>query len=125
MGAGHGALGRPVHGDDMTHTKHHQSTRTTIALGAAAGLALIAGIAARVDDQTQGQRSAVPAESNAVAEWAASQGLTGLSPASLRVTPRSAPDLETRSQLERTEIAEWARTQGLSGLSPASLAPAG
>jgi hypothetical protein len=109
----------------MTHTKHTQSTRTTIALWAAAGLALIAGIALRVDDQPQGQRSHVAAESNAVAEWARTQGLTGLSPASLSVTPRSAPDLETRIQLERTAIAEWARTQGLSGLSPVSLAPPG
>ena len=109
----------------MTHTKHTQSTRTTIALGAAAGLALIAGIAVRVDDQTQGQRSRVAAESHAVAEWADSQGLFGLSPASLSVAPRSAPDLEARIQLERTAIAEWARTQGLSGLSPASLAPFG
>jgi hypothetical protein len=109
----------------MTHTKHTQSTRTTIALGAAAGLALIAGIAVRVDDQPQAQRSRVAAESNAVAEWADSWGLSGLSPASLTVVPRSAPDLQTRIQLERTAIAEWARSQGLSGLSPASLAPPG
>ena len=109
----------------MTHTKHTQSTRTTIALGAAAGLAVVASLAVRVSDQSQGQRSHVAAESNAVADWARSQSLTGLSPASLRGTPRSAPDLETRIQLERTAIAEWARTQSLSGLSPVSLAPPG
>jgi hypothetical protein len=109
----------------MTHTKHTQSTRTTIALGAVAGLALIAGIVVRVDAQPQGERSRVAAESNAVAEWARNQSLTGLSPASLSVAPRSAPDLEARIQLERTAIAEWARTQGLSGLSPVSLAPPG
>ena len=109
----------------MTNSTHTQSTRTTIALGAAAGLALLAGIAVRVDDRPQVQRSRDVAESNAVGEWARSQGLTGLSPASLSVAPRSAPVLEVRVQLERTEIAEWARTQGLSGLSPVSLAPPG
>jgi hypothetical protein len=109
----------------MTHTKHTQSTRTTIALGAAAGLAVVASLAVRVDDEPRGQRAHVAAQSNAVAEWAFSEGLTGLSPASLSVTPRSAPDLATRLQLERTAIAEWARTQGLSGLSPVSLAPPG
>ena len=109
----------------MTHTTHTPSTRTSIALGAVTGLALIAGIALRVDDPPQVQRSHVVAESNAVAEWARTQGLTGLSSASLSVTPRSAPENETRIQLERTAIAEWARTQGLSGLSPVSVAPPG
>jgi hypothetical protein len=107
----------------MTHTKHTQSTRTTIALGAAAGLALIGGIAFRVDDQPQAQRSRVVAESKAVADWARTQGLVGLSPASLNVAPQSTPDLATRLQSERTAIADWARSQGLSGLSPVSLAP--
>jgi hypothetical protein len=107
----------------MTHTTHTQSTRTTIALGAAAGLALVAGIAFRVADQPQPERSAIAIESHAVAEWASSQGLSGLSPASLRVVPSSTPDFETRVQMERAAIAEWASRQGLSGLSPASLAP--
>ncbi len=108
----------------MTHTKHTQSTRTTIALGAAAGLALIAGIAVRVDDR-QEQRSRDAAESHAVAEWARSQGLSGLSPASLSVALRLSSDADERIQLEGTAIADWARTQGLSGLSPVSLAPRG
>ena len=107
----------------MTNTKHTQSTRTTIALGAAAGLALIAGIAVRVDDQPQAQRSRVVAETSAIAEWANAQGMSGLSPASLRVAPLSATDLEASIQLERLAIADWASTQGLSGLSPVSLAP--
>jgi hypothetical protein len=51
--------------------------------------------------------------------------MSGLSPASLSVSPQSTPDLATRLQLERTAIAEWARSQGLSGLSPVSLAPPG
>ena len=114
-----------MHVGGMTHTKHTQSSRTSIALGAVAGLALIAGIAVRVDDQPQGRRSHVAAESNAVAEWAHGQRLTGLSPASLSVAPRSATDLEARIQSERTAVAEWARSQGLSGLSPVSLAPPG
>ena len=108
----------------MTHTPHSQSTRTTIALGAAAGLALIVGILPRVDDQPQAQRSNVAIESNAVAAWAESQVLSGLSPASLSVVQLT-PDLETRIQLERTTIGDWARSQGLSGLSPASLAAPG
>lgn len=107
----------------MTYTKHTHSTRTTISLGAVAGLALIAGISLRVDDRTRDQRSYVAMESYVVGEWAQSEFLSGLSPASLRDT-RSTPDVETQIRLERTAIGEWARSQGLSGLSPASLAPA-
>lgn len=106
----------------MTHTMHTQPTRT-IALGAAAGLALIAGIALRVNDEPQGQRARVAAEATALADWARSEGLSGLSPASLGVAPQSTPDVATRIQSERAAIAEWARREGLSGLSPASLAP--
>ena len=108
----------------MTNTTHTQSTRTRIALGTAAGLALIAGIVVRVDDQPQAERSRVAAETSAIAEWANAQGMSGLSPASLRIGQPADPDLETRIQLERTAIAEWARPQNLTGLSPASLAPA-
>jgi hypothetical protein len=107
----------------MTHTKHTQPTRTKIAIGAVAGLALIAGLAVRADGQPQTQHSRVTAETNTVADWARAQGLTGLSPASLRVASQAAPDLATQLELERDAIAEWARSQGLSGLSPASLAP--
>jgi hypothetical protein len=109
----------------MTHTKHTQSARTTIALSAAAGLALIAGIALRADEQPHGRATGQAKESIAVAVWARNEGLTGLSPASLTIAPQTAPDLATRVQLERTAIAEWARNQHLSGLSPASLAPPG
>jgi hypothetical protein len=107
----------------MTHTTHTQSTRTRIALGAAAGLALIAGIAVRVDADPQSQRSSGAGQVNAIAEWANAQGMSGLSPASLRIGQPGDSDLEGRIQLERIAVAEWARTQGLSGLSPASLAP--
>ena len=109
----------------MTNTTHTQSTRTTVALGAAAGLALIASIAVRVGDQSPPSGAGTTTESRAIAEWARSEGLTGLSPASLSVAPRSAPDLEASIQLEPVAIADWALTQGLSGLSPVSLAPPG
>ena len=101
----------------MTNTTHTQSTRTSIVLGAAAGLALIAGIAVRVDAQP----SRVAADTSAIAEWANAQGMSGLSPASLRIGQPADSDLEARIRLERTAIAEWARPQKLSGLSPASL----
>ena len=107
----------------MTNTTHAQSTRTRIALGAAAGLAVVASLAVRVGDQSHAQRFRVAAETNAIGEWANAQGMSGLSPASLRVAPRSAPDLEASIQSERMAIADWALTQGLSGLSPVSLAP--
>ena len=109
----------------MTNTKHTQSTRTSVVLGAAAGLALIAGIAVRVDDQPHAQRSRVAAQTSAIAEWANAQGMSGLSPASLSGGQTGDSDLEARIQLERTAIAEWARPQNLTGLSPASLAPFG
>ena len=105
----------------MTHTKQNRSTRTTISLGAAAGLALIAGIAPRVDDQPPAQHANVAVESYSVAAWAQSESLSGLSPASLRDVRSSDP--ETLNRLERAAIGDWARNQGLSGLSPASLAP--
>jgi len=109
----------------MTLTKHTQSTRTRIALGAAAGLALVTGIAVRVDDQPRAPRSGVAAETSAIADWANAHGMSGLSPASLTLVKPRDSDLEARIQLERTAIAEWARTQNLTGLSPASLAPIG
>ena len=109
----------------MTNTKHTQSTRTTIALGAAAGLAVVASLAVRVGDPSPPSGAGTATESHAIAQWASSEGLTGLSPASLRVAPRSATDLDVHLQQERTAIAEWARSQGLSGLSPASLTPFG
>jgi hypothetical protein len=48
----------------------------------------------------------------ATADWARAEGLTGLSPASLK--PSAAPS---------ATIADWARAEGLTGLSPASLKP--
>ena len=109
----------------MTNTTHTQSTRTTIALGAAAGLALIASLAVRVGDQSPSLGADTAAESHAIAEWANAQGMSGLSPASLSAAARSNADLDARIQQERAAIAEWARPQNLTGLSPASLAPAG
>jgi hypothetical protein len=110
----------------MTHTTTHaQSSRTSIALAAAAGLALIVGIALRVDDRPQREPSVDVANLVAAAEWARSEGLSGLSPASLRVPQRFEDEAAGRSQLERTAIADWARTESLSGLSPVSLAPVG
>jgi hypothetical protein len=109
----------------MTHTKHTQPTRRKITVGAAAGLALIVGLAVRADGQPQTPHSRVAAETLAVADWARAQGLTGLSPASLRAASQPGPDLATQLEAERAAIAAWARSQGLSGLSPASLAPAG
>ena len=109
----------------MTNTTHTQSTRTRIAFGAAAGLAVIASLAGRVGDQSPSSGAPVAAETSAIAEWANAQGMSGLSPASLRIGQPADPDLEARIQLERTAIAEWARPKNLTGLSPASLAPAG
>jgi hypothetical protein len=100
----------------MTNTTHHKSARSTIVFGAVAGLALVAGLAVRVDGAAPSSGPGTATESQAIAGWAGSQGLSGLSPASLSAAPRSAPALDV-------QIAEWARSQGLSGLSPASLAP--
>ena len=99
----------------MTNTPHPKSARSTILFGAVAGVALVAGLAVRIDDApASGSGSAT--QTHAIAEWAGSQGLGGLSPASLSAAPRSVTALDV-------QIAEWARSQGLSGLSPASLAP--
>jgi hypothetical protein len=47
-----------------------------------------------------------------LAEWVRANGVSGLSPAS--VTPAAAPDVSA-------QLAEWARANGVSGLSPASV----
>ena len=52
------------------------------------------------------------ADLTAIADWARAEGLTGLSPASLKPSPAS-----------DAAIADWARAEGLTGLSPASLKP--
>ena len=56
------------------------------------------------------------AELKAIEDWARSEGLTGLSPASLH-------PINQQEIAELKAIAEWARVQGLTGLSPASLHP--
>jgi hypothetical protein len=58
------------------------------------------------------------AELASIAEWADTEGLTGLSPASL-----TAIDPNQQRTAELASIAEWADTEGLTGLSPASLRP--
>src|SRR5688572_26628369 len=100
----------------MAHPTHPQSVRSTILFGARAGLTVGAGLAVRVAAAAaaSGPGTAIPPLE--IAERAGSQGLTGLSPASLGAPPLSAPARDA-------QIADWARTQGLSGLSPASLAP--
>src|SRR5688572_21425362 len=100
----------------MTNTTHPRSARSTILFGAVAGLALVAGLAVRVADAAPASGPGTATHSHAIAEWADSQGLSGLSPASLSALTPSALALDV-------QIAEWARRQGLSGLSPASLAP--
>jgi hypothetical protein len=67
----------------------------------------------------QDQPSSVPAVGDhpAIAEMARTNGLTGLSPASL------APAATPSGYGDHEAIADWARANGLTGLSPASLAP--
>jgi hypothetical protein len=59
-------------------------------------------------------------EHRAIVDFARTNGLTGLSPASLTPQPS---ELRTRAA-ELAAIAEFARTNGLTGLSPASMGPA-
>ena len=65
--------------------------------------------------------SSVPAVSDhgAIAEMARTNGLTGLSPASL------APSTGSAGYSDSAAIADWARSEGLTGLSPASLSTTG
>lgn len=63
-------------------------------------------------------------ERAAIAEWATTNGLTGLSPAAL--TPNERPaGFDASRAAELQAIAEFARAEGLTGLSPASLQPVG
>ncbi len=82
---------------------------------AAGGLTFGIGVAL-----AQESPSSVPAVGDhpAIAEVARTNGLTGLSPASLAATPVS------NWYGDSAAIADWARANGLTGLSPASMAPA-
>ena len=62
-------------------------------------------------------------EPAAVAEWARTQELTGLSPASLTAPDRATAidDDDRRLAAEIAAIAEFARAKGLTGLSPATM----
>jgi hypothetical protein len=62
---------------------------------------------------------------DAVAIMARTNGLTGLSPASLQPADRALDDVWARRSEELAAIAEAAVARGLTGLSPASLRPIG
>lgn len=79
------------------------------ALSAAGGVAFAQGPAEHVGPYV--------ANTSVVAEWAQSNGLYGLSPASIASTPV----LSTAEV--GPSVADWARANGLSGLSPASVGP--
>ena len=57
-------------------------------------------------------------------QWARTQNLTGLSPASLGAPNRN-PKTDARRAADQGTIAKFAVAEGLSGLSPASLRPIG
>ena len=87
-----------------------------VALAAALGLAAYGGDEESGVEVSRGQPQQATAELAGIAEWADSEGLTGLSPASLTVI-----DPNRQATAELAGIAEWADSEGLTGLSPASL----
>ncbi|HSM67864.1 MAG TPA: hypothetical protein VK860_16270 [Ilumatobacteraceae bacterium] len=76
------------------------------------------GIGAALAQETGGRDDPAVNDHPAIAEMARSDGLTGLSPASLSPSPTVPTGYD-----DNAAIAEWARTHGLTGLSPASLIP--
>ncbi len=76
------------------------------------------GIGAALAQDPAVQVGPAVADHGAIAEMARSNGLSGLSPASLASIPVSA------WYGDDAAIAAWARSNGLTGLSPASVTPA-
>jgi hypothetical protein len=76
------------------------------------------GIGSALAQETGGRDAPAVTDHPAIAEMARSDGLTGLSPASLSPLP-----MAPAGYGDNAAIAEWATTNGLTGLSPASLAP--
>lgn len=62
------------------------------------------------------------ADREAIAQWAKTNGVTGLSPASLSSVDLDAP-VVARLAAEYRAIEEFARHEGISGLSPAWMEP--
>ena len=117
-----------MHSNDTSITIPAEITGTTGAAGTATnrrprlrtlvgGVIAVGGLTFGIGAAlAQESPSSVPAVSDhpAIAEMARTNGLTGLSPASLAPTSDVYGDSGA--------IADWARANGLSGLSPASLA---
>jgi hypothetical protein len=107
----------------LAHTRSHRIGRAAavVVVGSMFGVAsTIAIVSAERPARPTPQQQA--AESAALAEWARTQHLTGLSPASLTAQDNEA---EARLAADLAAIAEFAVAEGLSGLSPASLRPVG
>jgi hypothetical protein len=106
------------------NTRHTQSR---VSRFAAAGAVVVAGavsgvigVGALVDaNPSTPALRADSDEHRAIVDFARTNGLTGLSPASLAPHPS---ELARRAD-ELSGIAEFARTNGLTGLSPASMGP--
>ena len=109
----------------MTTRPIHRRIGRTVAVVVAGSIVGVAGtlaIVAAADHPAQpADRRQAPARA-AIAEWARSQNLTGLSPASLGA-PHQDLDVDARRAAELAAIIEFAVAEGLSGLSPASLRP--
>jgi hypothetical protein len=102
------------------HSTHRRIGRTAavVVAGTVFGVASTFAIAnAERSTEVAPQKDAT--ERAAVAEWARTQHLTGLSPASLVAVPDPVVESDIVAQL--AAIAEFAREQGLTGLSPASM----
>jgi hypothetical protein len=82
--------------------------------------ALTFGIGAVLAQEPGGRDDPAVTDHPAIAEMARSDGLTGLSPASLSPSPSPR---ELVGYGDNAAIAEWATANGLTGLSPASLTP--
>jgi hypothetical protein len=104
--------------------QHHTRIRRTVAVavaGVSVGLAATIAVAAGTGPDTR-PASYHPAERAAIADWARTENLSGLSPASLQPQSRQY-GWTPRLAAEMAAIADFAREQGLSGLSPASMQP--
>lgn len=93
--------------------------RTAAAAAVVAATCLTGAAVAAPHDKAPRSLHPVAVDQSEVTAWARSEGLTGLSPASLSAVP--APG----APIDQSDVAAWARSKGLTGLSPASLRPAG
>ena len=105
----------------MNNRSIHTRIGRVLAVAVAGTLVGVTGaMVAAADDGPSHSIDQHKKDREAIAEWAETNGLSGLSPTSVSTVERSAEDW-AQLAAEYRAIVEFSRNEGLSGLSPASV----